>query len=180
MNTTGASFVSPEAWFSSLPTVYVAAGALITGPRGQVLLVKPNYRDHWALPGGICEQGEAPHEGCARELLEELGLAIPVGPLLVINWAAPEAERPKSMMHLVFDGGTLRDGSEIRLQYEELDEYQFVTPRAVSSYLPSYSAPWVAAALNARADDTVIYLPSAEPYPAPVAAGGGGQGNHPY
>ncbi|HKB30855.1 MAG TPA: NUDIX domain-containing protein, partial [Streptosporangiaceae bacterium] len=78
MNTaTGAGFLEPAEWFASLPTVYLAAGALITDPSGRVLLVKPNYRDHWAVPGGICEQGEPPHEACARELLEELGLPIP-------------------------------------------------------------------------------------------------------
>ncbi len=164
--TTDANFLEPEAWFASLPTVYVAAGALITDPGGQVLLVKPNYRDHWAMPGGICEHGEPPHEGCARELLEELGLPIPVGPLLVVNWTAPEGERPKSMMHLVFDGGTLGDGTGIRLQYEELDEYRFVEPAAVASYLPPYSAPRVPAALRARVGGTTIYLPSGEPYPA--------------
>lgn len=146
--------------------MYLAAGALITDPSGRVLLVKPNYRDHWAVPGGICEQGEPPHEACARELLEELGLPIPAGPLLVVNWTAPEGERPKSMMHFVFDGGTLRDGSEIRLQYEELDEYRFVEPGAVTSYLPDYSVPRIGAALRARAERTVIYLPSGEPYPA--------------
>ena len=51
--TTGANFLEPGAWFASLPTVYVAAGALITDPGGQVLLVKPNYRDHWAMPGDL-------------------------------------------------------------------------------------------------------------------------------
>jgi 8-oxo-dGTP diphosphatase len=162
---TGANFLQPAEWFASLPSVYVAAGALITDPGGRVLLVKPNYRDHWVMPGGICEHGEPPHAGCARELREELGLVIAVGPLLVVNWAAPEGERPKSIMHLVFDGGTMRDGSGIRLQYEELDEYRFVEPDAVTSYLPPYSAPRAAAARRARADGAAIYLPSGVPYP---------------
>ena len=65
------------------------------------------------------------------------------------------------MMHLVFDGGTLRDGSGIRLQYEELDEYRFVEPAAVTSYLPPYSAPRIPAALRARARGATVYLPQA-------------------
>ncbi len=161
-----AGFLEAADWFASLPSVYVAAGALITDPGGRVLLVKPNYRDHWTLPGGICEQGEPPHEGCARELLEELGMDIPVGRLLVINWTAPDGERPKSIMHLVFDGGVLRDGTGIRLQYEELDEYRFAGPDDISSFLPPYAAPRVTAALRARADGRAIYLPSGEPYQA--------------
>ncbi len=53
-------------WFASLPTMYGSAAALITdtdGPSARVLLVKPNYRAGWSLPGGILEQGEPPHVG---------------------------------------------------------------------------------------------------------------------
>src|SRR6202042_1722416 len=62
------------AWYAQLPTMFGAAGALFTDDAGRVLLVKPNYRDHWSLPGGILEEGEPPHEACRREVLEELGL----------------------------------------------------------------------------------------------------------
>ena len=70
--------------------MFGAAAALFTNPAGQVLLVKPNYRDHWSLPGGILEHGEPPHEGCRREVKEELGLDITPGRLLVVGWAGPD------------------------------------------------------------------------------------------
>jgi 8-oxo-dGTP diphosphatase len=159
------NLLDTQEWFASLPTVYVAAAALITDTGGRVLLVKPNYRDHWSLPGGICEHGEPPHEGCARELTEELGLVIPVGRLLVIAWTAPEGERPKSIMHFIFDGGALPDGGGIQLQYEELDGYRFVEPGAVPSYLPPFMVPRVTSALRARATGGPIYLPSGDPFP---------------
>lgn len=159
--------LEPKDWYATLPTVYVAAGALITDPAGRVLLVKPNYRAGWALPGGICEHGEPPHEGCAREVHEEIGLAIRADRLLVVAWTPPSGERPKPIMHMVFDGGTLPDGSEIRLQYEELDDYRFVDPGTVASYLPTFAIPRVRSALRARTRGTPIYLPSGEPYPAP-------------
>ena len=73
-----------QAWYAGLATMYGAAAALITDPSGGVLLVKPNYRDHWSLPGGVLEHGEPPHRGCAREVAEEVGLQITVGPLLVV------------------------------------------------------------------------------------------------
>ena len=79
-----------QAWYAGLATMYGAAAALITDPSGGVLLVKPNYRDHWSLPGGVLEHGEPPHRGCAREVAEEVGLQITVGPLLVVDWAAPD------------------------------------------------------------------------------------------
>src|SRR5690348_2632759 len=105
--------VDPDAWFTSLPGVVVAAGGLITDPGGKVLLVKPNYRDLWSLPGGICEHGEPPHVGCARELAEELGLDIPAGRLLVTDWSQPFGATARPIMHFVFDGGQLNDGSGI-------------------------------------------------------------------
>jgi 8-oxo-dGTP diphosphatase len=58
------------------PSFYATTAALITGiATGRVLLVKPTYRDHWALPGGYLEAGEYPQDGCARELHEGLGHA---------------------------------------------------------------------------------------------------------
>ena len=41
------------AWFAQLPTVVAAAAALFTDQAGRVLLVKPNYRDHWSLAGAV-------------------------------------------------------------------------------------------------------------------------------
>jgi 8-oxo-dGTP diphosphatase len=154
-----AGFSDAAAWFASLPVLYAAAAALITNPAGQVLLVKPNYRDHWSLPGGICEHGEPPHAACAREVLEEIGLDLPVGRLLVIDWAAPDGERPNPIVHFIFDGGTLSDPAGIVLQHEELDDYQFTDAAAVADYLPSFVAPRIPAALAARASGAAVYLP---------------------
>ena len=55
---TSVNFTDHDTWFASLPGVVVSAAALITDPAGRVLLVKPNYRDHWSLAGGILEHGE--------------------------------------------------------------------------------------------------------------------------
>ena len=55
---TTSDYLEPDIWFAQLPGVVLAAGALITDPAGRALLVKPNYRDHWTVPGGICERGE--------------------------------------------------------------------------------------------------------------------------
>lgn len=54
-------------------------GVILNG--GRVVLLG-NGRGEWELPGGRLEAGESP-EGCVgREVREELGLAVEVGPLL--------------------------------------------------------------------------------------------------
>jgi 8-oxo-dGTP diphosphatase len=159
----GFSPAEEAAWYATLPTMFGAAAALFTNPAGQVLLVKPNYRDHWSLPGGILEHGEPPHEGCRREVKEELGLDITPGRLLVVGWAGPDGVRPRPVVHFVFDGGELAGDAPIQLQDDELDDYRFVEPADAPGYLPPVISARVAAAVRGRDTGTTAYLPWNEP-----------------
>jgi ADP-ribose pyrophosphatase YjhB (NUDIX family) len=123
-----AGFVEPEIYYAGLPAAYVAAGALITDSAGRVLLVKPSYLDHWLLPGGTADEGEPPEATCAREVREEIGLDLPVGPLLFVGWAPARAPRPRPLLTFIFDGGDLADPGRIRLQEDELDDHAFLPP----------------------------------------------------
>src|SRR5207249_1778456 len=98
------TFLEPAAWYASLPSFLASAAVVITNPDGNVLAVKPNYRPHWNIPGGILEPDEPPHACCARELEEELGLRLPIGRLLVVDWVAPTKDR-RAFFGFVFDGG---------------------------------------------------------------------------
>lgn len=149
-----------DAWYSGLPGVVVAAGALITGPGGRVLLVKATYRDHWSLPGGVCEQGEPPHAGCAREVAEEIGLRRPAGPLLAIDWSLLYGEHQRPLMHFVFDGGTLHDGSGIVLQQEELEDWRFTGTDELARRMAPPALARLRAALAGRAAGAAVYLPA--------------------
>jgi 8-oxo-dGTP diphosphatase len=149
------------AWFATLPTMYGSAAAVFTDQAGRVLLVKPNYRDDWSLPGGILEHGEPPHVGCAREVAEEIGLDITPGRLLAVGWTPQEGDRPKPVVHFIFDGGTLtaEQESKITIQEEELDGYLFVATRELAAYLAPRTTDRVTAALRARdADATSVYV----------------------
>jgi ADP-ribose pyrophosphatase YjhB (NUDIX family) len=156
------NLMEPKAWHASLAGIIAAAGALIRDQDGNVLCVKPNYRDYWTLPGGICEPGEAPHLGCAREVAEEVGLDGPIGRLLTVDWqqAPPEygpGARPS--VYFIFDGGVLGDPATIVLQQEELDDYTFAPPVALGSLLAPAGLRRAQGALAALQANGAIYLP---------------------
>ena len=157
---TTSNFIDHDTWFAQLPGVVVSAGGLVTDPGGRILLVKPNYRDHWTLPGGICEHGEPPHLGCAREVAEEIGLDLPIGMLLAIDWSQPYGREARPIMHFVFDAGTIASGDGIVLQAEELDEFRFVASGAAAGYLAPFGVRRLHAALAARAAGATVYQPA--------------------
>jgi len=155
--------IDPDTWFASLPGVVVAAGALITDPSGRVLLVKPNYRELWSIPGGICEFGEPPHVGCHREVAEEVGLEIAVGRPLVIDWSQPYGTDARPIMHLIFDGGQVDDGRDIVLQEAELDGFRFTDRDELAAHLPPFGLARITGALRAAASGGTVYVPQAGP-----------------
>ncbi|WP_233599810.1 NUDIX hydrolase [Micromonospora sp. M71_S20] len=155
------TWTDPATWYANLPTFHAAAGALITDPAGKnLLLVKPTYRDHWAFPGGYVEEDEYPHHACTRELREELGLAVAVGDLLVVDWAPPAGPRPRALIHFTFDCGTLVGLDSIDLPGQELEDVAFFSPQEAEQRLPVNVAPRANAAIQARARQTPVYLAS--------------------
>jgi 8-oxo-dGTP diphosphatase len=138
-------------------TLLAAAGALLLDADGAVLLVEPVYKPTWEIPGGRMEGGETPREACARELAEELGLAVPLGRLLVADWAPHDGQ---DRVLFVFDGGTLTapQVEAIVLPDDELASFAFVEPADVHAWTVPRLARRVAAALEARAAGATRYL----------------------
>src|SRR5579859_1124197 len=71
----------------------VAAGLVFR--RGQLLITQRQLESHlgglWEFPGGKREQGETFEQCLARELWEELGIEVAVGPLVqTLSHAYPE------------------------------------------------------------------------------------------
>jgi 8-oxo-dGTP diphosphatase len=157
-----ANLMEARAWHASLAGVIVAAAALIRDPAGRVLCVKPNYRDYWTLPGGICERDEAPHLGCAREVAEETGLDLAAGRLLTVDWQqSPPEYGPgaRPTMYFLFDGGVLGGQPDIVVQEEELDGYQFAAPATLPGLLAQPGLRRVEAGLAVLATQRTVYLP---------------------
>ncbi|WP_243706440.1 NUDIX hydrolase, partial [Micromonospora sp. KC721] len=156
------SWTEPTTWYANLPAFHAAAAALITDAAGNVLLVKPTYRADWAFPGGYVEEDEYPHEACAREVREELGLAVAVGELLVVDWAPPAGQRRRALIHFTFDCGTI-GLRNFDLPGHELEDAAFFSPQEAAQRLPGNVAPRVAAASAARARHAAVYLANGSP-----------------
>jgi 8-oxo-dGTP pyrophosphatase MutT (NUDIX family) len=108
----------------------------------------------------MVDEGEPPDEACARELFEEVGLAVTPGRLLVVGWTPPMGDRLRPMLYLLFDCGTVDDDTTIRLQLEELDDYAFVTPEKATTMLDPLVSDRMPAALRARESGQAEYLVS--------------------
>ncbi|MGW1541544.1 NUDIX domain-containing protein [Streptomyces sp. NPDC002309] len=141
-------------YIASLPRVLAGAATLFRDAEGRVLLVEPNYREGWALPGGTIESddGETPRQGARRETAEEIGLDREPGRLLAVDWVHGTARPP--LVAYLYDGGVLgeEDIKAIRLQEEELLSWRFVAPDEVPELMPGATGRRVLAALDALAN----------------------------
>ncbi|MFC8228240.1 NUDIX domain-containing protein [Streptomyces sp. NPDC057287] len=136
-------------YIAGLPRVLAGAATLFRDERGRVLLVEPNYRDGWTLPGGTVESGdgESPRQAARRETAEEIGLDIAPGRLLAVDWARG-ATRPPIVAY-VYDGGVLAQEQfdAIRIQEDELLSWRLVDRADLARHLPGRLGLRVGAAL---------------------------------
>jgi ADP-ribose pyrophosphatase YjhB (NUDIX family) len=145
------------AYVASLPRVLAGAAVVLRDAEGRVLLVEPNYRAGWALPGGTVEsdEGESPRQAARRETLEEIGLDRRPGRLLAVDWSTGP-KRPPQVAYL-YDGGILGedDIAAIRLQEAELLSWRLVPREELTAHLLGALGHRVLAALDALADGSV-------------------------
>ena len=100
----------------------VGVGAVIVDD-GRVLLVKRKYeplKGQWSLPGGMVEIGETLETALTREMLEETGLRVDVGPVIEVFDRIMRDEARRVRYHFVLidylcwpSGGSLQAGSDV-------------------------------------------------------------------
>jgi len=139
-----------HSYVANVTRIRAAAGAILRDQAGRVLVVHPTYKDVWEIPGGMVEADESPADACAREIREELGLSIPTGALLCVDWVPPSPPWDGGLM-FVFDGGALTPDqiATMRLRPDELDRFDFVEPERLGDVLIPRLARRVAAAVAA-------------------------------
>jgi ADP-ribose pyrophosphatase YjhB (NUDIX family) len=114
----------------------VGVGAVIVRA-GQVLIVRRRYEPlagRWSLPGGTLELGETLEAGVAREMLEETGLDVEVGPVIEVFDRILLDDARRVQYHFVLVdylcwpvGGELQPGSDV-------DAARFVDPAGLGPY----------------------------------------------
>ncbi|MEV1076165.1 NUDIX hydrolase [Micromonospora parva] len=152
------TWTEPTIWYANLASFYAAAAAFITDHAGNLLLVKPTYRDHWAFPGGYVDEDEYPHDACAREIREELGIGVVVGGLLVVDWAPPAGRRPRPIISFTFDCGRIASLDSLKFPGQEVENVAFFPPHEAQQLLPDNVNTRVQAALCARNRHAPVYL----------------------
>jgi len=142
--------VRPSRQYPAQPIVGV--GAVIIQD-GKVVLVKRRFEPlagQWSLPGGRLELGETLEAGLAREMLEETGLEVQVGPVVdVFDRILLDPERKVRYHYVLIDylcrpvGGSLAHGSDVAAVelVDPTDLARFrLTPKATSVIEKALSA----------------------------------------
>ena len=100
----------------------VGVGAVIV-EADRVVLIRRRYEPlagQWSLPGGTLELGETLEQGAAREMLEETGLVVHIGPVIEVFDRIMYDDEKRVRYHFVLVdylcwpvSGELRAGSDV-------------------------------------------------------------------
>ena len=146
-------------YYKSLPRKRMGPGVIIRNSKGDMLVLKTTYKDHWEIPGGVVEEDESPKQTAEREMLEEVGLAITISLCLVIHYRSAQGKQDENIM-FVFDGGILADDIKFVLDKKEISEARFVSFRDAAPLVGERLASRLPACERALKERKAIYLES--------------------
>ncbi len=111
--------VETQFWIGVHGAIIGEGGRLLLLRRAPTMAYRPG---HWDLPGGHLRAHEEIHECLLREIAEETGLDVEIGPLLGLNKA-----NDGPYVQTIFACRAKQPICEIRLQPNEHDAAQWIT-----------------------------------------------------
>lgn len=137
----------------------VGTAVLLFNSRGELLIVKPDYREEWLVPGGSTDSDESPLHCAHRETMEEVGLDIPVLQLVGVYYGHKKGVFADSLK-FIFSGGVLSDEqiAKIKVQEGELLEWKFLIPEDAIALLSSSLKRSLPKCLEAIENKMVAYI----------------------
>ena len=148
-----------EEYAALLPKKQVGTAVLLFNTTGELLIVKPDYKDGWLVPGGAADDNESPLQCAIRETREEVGLEFAELQLVGVYYGPKKGVFTDSLK-FIFSGGTLTEEqiSNIRLDTQELEEYRFAgIDKAVGLFSSSLQKS-IPQCIEAIKNGTVAYI----------------------
>jgi 8-oxo-dGTP pyrophosphatase MutT (NUDIX family) len=155
------SFIDPQLYYQSLPQKRVAVGALIFNEQGEILILKPNYKNAWMIPGGVVEKDESLSSALFREIKEEIGLDLKNEiKLAALDYRPAEFSdnvNKSESLQVLFDCGVINRENQllIKLDKTENTEYKFCSLSEAMNLLITPLKRRISAYINKK---TAIYL----------------------
>ena len=147
-------------YYKNLPKKRMGAGALIQNEKKEILIVKPSYRDHWSLPGGVVDENESPKAACIREVSEEVGLALKEVIFLGVAYYKNGHDNKGEALQFMFFGGMLDEHliEKIKVDGKEIVEYKFLPEEKALPLLNPQLSKRLERCLDALETNTFVYL----------------------
>jgi 8-oxo-dGTP diphosphatase len=150
-------------FYKNLPKKRMGAGMLFFNEKEELLIVKPVYKDHWTLVGGVVDENESPLQACIREVKEEIGIELQNAKFLCVDYVATREEKDENLQ-FIFYGGILNKNqiSNIKLADGEIGEFRFAKVEETKSLLSEKFRKRLPKLLEAIKNNTAFYLENEE------------------
>lgn len=153
--------INKEDYYKNLPKKRMGVGVVFFNHKDELLIVKPTYKDHWVIPGGVIETNESPLQAGIREVMEEINIKMEHSIFLSVDyWANTQEPWKGEALQFVFYGGrlTTKRAAEIKLPTDELSEFRFLRPEQAFPLMSEGLSRRLKKSLAALHNNLSVYL----------------------
>jgi 8-oxo-dGTP diphosphatase len=150
--------MNEEEYYKNLPKKRMGVGVLFFNDQDQILLVKPVYKDHWSVPGGVVDANESPRKAAFREVREELGIVADQMEFVGVAYYG-DTENKGESLQFMFAGGrlSLEQIQAIVVPMDEISEFRFCDMAETADMVNPALAKRLAACMDAYMRRVPVY-----------------------